>query len=307
MSGISVWKLAKGVVGYHGMFALFHKRPSEGTSSGGVLILQGASISAVGRHLINLGQILTYAAGLDVFTVVWIAKRFTDEHRATLDWLNEISQEGLNFFGLEIELWRIGDSLPAPKLNIVSKPNEWLKFIKTRTITGKDLSPAEQNWFDYWKSFGEFLDGEDSRFMPLKPRMVNWAGWGLGVADVGLSAVVRFSKNKGAEVQIDLSGPEAKERFGILETEKKAIEKELGFTLDWQERPDILGSRIVVTRNKDLNDRSAWPEIHRWMLDKMTAMEGAFRPRVVVFKKPTGLDDSAGDNSKPAGVDVEDR
>ena len=58
----------------------------------------------------HLGQLLTYAAGLEAVTVVWIAERFTDEHRAALDWLNEITAEGFSFFGLEIELWRIGDS-----------------------------------------------------------------------------------------------------------------------------------------------------------------------------------------------------
>src|SRR5262249_26060682 len=49
----------------------------------------------------HLGQLLTYAAGLSAVTVVWIASEFTDEHRATLDWLNEITNEQFTFFGLE--------------------------------------------------------------------------------------------------------------------------------------------------------------------------------------------------------------
>src|SRR5258708_3912238 len=58
----------------------------------------------------HLGQLLTYAAGLQAVTIVWVAQRFTEEHRAALDWLNEHTDEQINFFGLEIELWKIGDS-----------------------------------------------------------------------------------------------------------------------------------------------------------------------------------------------------
>ncbi len=67
----------------------------------------------------HLGQLVTYAAGLDAVTVIWIASRFTEEHRAALDWLNEITHEGFNFFGLEIELWCTGSSLAAPKDRLI--------------------------------------------------------------------------------------------------------------------------------------------------------------------------------------------
>lgn len=75
----------------------------------------------------HLGQLMTYAAGLDAVTVVWVARRFTEEHRAALYWLNKITGDEIGFFGIEIELWRIGNSDPAPKFNIVSKPNDWTK------------------------------------------------------------------------------------------------------------------------------------------------------------------------------------
>ncbi|MGB8414368.1 MAG: hypothetical protein WCE23_16240 [Candidatus Binatus sp.] len=64
----------------------------------------------------HLGQLLTYAAGLNAGTIVWISEHFTNEHRATLDWLNEITDEGFSFFGIEVELWRIGGSPPRAKV-----------------------------------------------------------------------------------------------------------------------------------------------------------------------------------------------
>src|SRR5262245_9217077 len=93
----------------------------------------------------HLGQLLTYAAGLEAVTIVWVAQTFTEEHRATLDWLNEITDDRFNFFGLEVELWRIGVSAPAPKFNIVSKPNDWTKQVSrgVSAISG-ELTPARQ-------------------------------------------------------------------------------------------------------------------------------------------------------------------
>src|SRR5215212_3718080 len=36
----------------------------------------------------HLGQILTYAAGTDPTTIVWVATGFRDEHRQAVAWLN---------------------------------------------------------------------------------------------------------------------------------------------------------------------------------------------------------------------------
>ena len=95
----------------------------------------------------HLGQLLTYAAGLQTVTIIWVAAIFTDEHRAAVDWLNEITDERFRFFGLEIELWRIGDSVAAPKFNVVAKPNEWTRFVgkATRPLRFADLTERNLN------------------------------------------------------------------------------------------------------------------------------------------------------------------
>ena len=75
----------------------------------------------------HLGQLMTYAAGLQAATIIWIASRFTEEHRKYLDWLNEITDKRFKFFGLEIELFQIGNSTYAPRFNVISMPNNWGK------------------------------------------------------------------------------------------------------------------------------------------------------------------------------------
>jgi hypothetical protein len=102
----------------------------------------------------HLGQLLTYASGLEAVTIVRIAARFTEEHRSTLDWLNKITNESFHFFGLEVELWRIGSSAPAPKFNIVSKPNEWSRSV----AKGADQVTTESETIreKYWKAFNRW-------------------------------------------------------------------------------------------------------------------------------------------------------
>ena len=75
----------------------------------------------------HLGQLLTYAAGFDANVIVWIARNFQDEHREALDLLNRRTGEDTEFFGIEVELWRIDDSRPAVNFKLVATPNDWRK------------------------------------------------------------------------------------------------------------------------------------------------------------------------------------
>lgn len=83
----------------------------------------------------HLGQIMTYAAGLNAATIIWIAKEFTEEHHAALDWLNNITDNSFNFVGIEIHLIQIGNSAIAPVFKIVAKPNGWSKAVRNTNST----------------------------------------------------------------------------------------------------------------------------------------------------------------------------
>ena len=76
----------------------------------------------------HLGQLLTYAAGFDANVAIWIAKKFRAEHREALDLLNHRTGEDTQFFGVEVELWKIDNSRPAVHFKLVATPNEWRKW-----------------------------------------------------------------------------------------------------------------------------------------------------------------------------------
>ena len=73
----------------------------------------------------HLGQVLTYAAGLQAVTLVWLAPEFRAAHRVTLDWHNEITSAQFKFFGVVINTWKDTESRYMAKLKVVSKPDNW--------------------------------------------------------------------------------------------------------------------------------------------------------------------------------------
>jgi hypothetical protein len=101
----------------------------------------------------HLGQLLTYAAGSGAATIVWIATRIRDEHRQALDWLNEQTGEDIHFFGVELELVQIGDSLPAPLFNVVVLPNDWQKTVKAATSGASAMSEKSVAYTAFWQRF----------------------------------------------------------------------------------------------------------------------------------------------------------
>jgi hypothetical protein len=88
----------------------------------------------------HLGQVITYAAGLDVSAVVWIVTRIGEEHRAVLDWLNQHSDDDVRFFGVELRVLRIGSSQAAATFRVESRPNDWQKIVRQRQRVGSPIN-----------------------------------------------------------------------------------------------------------------------------------------------------------------------
>ncbi|MFC1959999.1 DUF4268 domain-containing protein [Chloroflexota bacterium] len=243
----------------------------------------------------HLGQLLTYAAGLDAVTIVWIADRFTDEHRAALDWLNEITGEEINFFGLEVELWRIGESDIAPKFNVVSKPNEWIKTVTaSRKAQSGDLTPTQQLQLEYWTRFRALLQDSGSPLKPRKPRPQNWYNIAIGRSDFVISLVAK-TRDKRVDVQLYLEGKHAKIHYALLEQRKDEIDAEFDNSLEWNQLPHKKASHITL-RDYDMNPNTVddWPRQQQWLKETTERFYTYFGPIV------RALDI---DNYQPNGID----
>ena len=230
----------------------------------------------------HLGQLLTYAAGLHTVSIVWIARQFTDEHRATLDWLNEITDTQFRFFGLEVELWRIGTSDPAPKFNIISKPNDWSRSISqaVRNTANQTLSELQKLQLQYWESLKEFGERQSKILRFQSPRAQHWYNFGIGRTDAKLVALVN-SRTSRITVGFESFGDTGKAFFDLLHKDKEEIEQELGFALDWHRLDNKKASAIWYSKDGDIWRTKQWEEeFHKWMIAHLEALDKVLRPRV---------------------------
>jgi len=226
----------------------------------------------------HLGQLITYASGLDASLIIWICKEVTDEHRQAVDWLNEIaSAADVAFFACEIELWQIGDSLPAPKFNIISSPNDWSKTVRS-TGSIETLSTTQQLHLEFWNSFKEFMTEAGSDLSLQTPRSRHWYQIAVGRSKFSIVLTANTQvKRIGCEIYV--RGEKAKVAFSLLKREAEAIEQELG-QLDWQELPEGQDCRIIKYRNGNSKNRHEWPDLHQWLKENAEAFYTIFSPRI---------------------------
>ena len=225
----------------------------------------------------HLGQSLTYAAALGAKTVVWVAPEFTDEHRKTLDWLNDNTYD-LSFFGVQVELWRIDESKPAIRFNVVSRPTGLSRQAVVNSKT--ELTPTTRLQLEWWIAFREALLAAKAlpSVQTAKPRYwfdiaIGRAGFKLSatanVADCIIGVRVYMTKRDGGDAAL----------AQLLES-RQEIEKEVGESLLWNPNPESSDKVILLRRNADIRIKDQWSEHLKWMVDAVVRLRRVFAPRI---------------------------
>lgn len=248
----------------------------------------------------HLGQLLTYAAGLDAVTIIWIASRFTEEHRAALDWLNKTTTTGINFFGLEIELWRIGESPMAPKFNVVSQPNDWTKSVKDQAANAQsgELTEFQRLHLEFWTQFRQYLEDRQSPIRTNRPSKDHWTNVAVGRTHFQLQPWNGMRDNRSG-VNLALTGPDAKPHFHLLQQRYRAeVDQRLAQfgTPEWRLMRDSSGSQIGLIRQATPSRPESWDELNAWMAGALEAMHEVFSPIV----KTLNAVEYASDSEEPS-------
>jgi hypothetical protein len=228
----------------------------------------------------HLGKLITYASGLDAGVVVWIAPEIRDEHRQALDWLNQHTEQKLDFFGVLVEVLRIDDSRPAFSLRPVAFPNQWRKDNVPTTGVGKPSVRGEA----YRTFFQELIDTlrAEHRFTNARVgQPQNWYSFASGVSSVTYGVSFAQGGEVRAEVYIDTEdGEENKAMFDALAKDKEAIESQFGEPLRWERLDHRRASRIAVYRPGTIEEVEKHGEIRRWVVERLLKLKKVFGPRI---------------------------
>ena len=227
----------------------------------------------------HLGKIITYASGHNAEIIIWIVKDTRDEHQKAIEWLNDHTDEDISFFLISIELWKIDDSKPAPKFEIVVSPNEWAKAIKS-TPVNKELTDTKLQQLDFWDKFKSFVKKENLNIKLRTPRPQHWYDISIGSSNCHIALTLNTRENLiGCQLYIDKN----KEFFHHLLNQKDVIEKGIGEAAEWVDAPKA--SMIKITKEvNDLFNESELDDNFSWLLSKVVLFQKVFGPHIKSFK-----------------------
>lgn len=212
----------------------------------------------------HLGKLITYASGLDAEVVVWIVSRAREEHEQAITWLNENTTEGTNFFLIEIEVWQIGDSKPAPRFNVIARPNDWAKIVK-QSGSGNKITELKLQQQAFWEKLREFGE-QNAKYVKSWQKALpqHWYNISIGSSKVKLAATLNSKAN---QVAVEVYIYDSKELYNKVFAHKAEIETKLGLQLDWQELPDRKASRIILTHKGDFNNEQDEAKLIKWLCE----------------------------------------
>ena len=230
----------------------------------------------------HFGQILTYAAGLDASTVIWIAKAFRSEHCAMLDWQNRITDERYRFFGIEMKVWQIEDSARAIQFDVVSSPNDWVRGVSqnTQRAANQDLSETQQLMRKFWTGLREYMNDNGSSVNCPTPTTRSYLRFSIGRTNFFIQAWLTINKRE-IRIWLYLQGDNAEAHYHLLKEQQEEIHNEFGETLEWYELPESESSRICFNKgDTDPLDENDWLQQYEWFTAKLERFDQIFRPRI---------------------------
>ena len=239
----------------------------------------------------HLGQLATYAAGVDAKAAVWVASAFRPEHLAAVEWLNRFADEAAGVFAVEVRALKIGDSLPAAEFRAISLPQAWAQRNRSTDERSGMTSEERDRRVEF---FERLLTGAKER--NLRTSAFTWSvaqskSFPCEVGEQGLSYWVSLRSRQRVSVQLDIRTATLERNAAIISALERDIveifEGELGF------RPELLspdpggrhgrlkGSVLMLGQAPIDGTAEEVQQTLTWCLDKLEAFQKRLEPKLI--------------------------
>ena len=243
----------------------------------------------------HLGKLLTYAVGLQARYIIWVVTEFENEHRNVLEWLNDNTGAGYQFFGVKLELVPIDDSGCMPKFSLIVEPRN---RIHPQINDPSPVNDSADSRLLFWSKFREYIDNsssslESNDWDPNKP---DYLGFNIGQTHIWLAAW-RHSRGTQIAVNLHMRQQYVESHFDKLKEQQYEIEQDFGTgpPLEWNRQPYHLQQLArqnpdqnipqvgVYKRHIDLRYEENWTDYFEWMVNNLEKLYRVFRPRIERF------------------------
>ena len=207
----------------------------------------------------HLGKLITYAAGKKAQIIVWIVEEARNEHQQAIQWLNEHTDEDMGFYLVQIKVLRIGQSRPAVKFELIEKPNEWERKMRSN----KNLTETKALQLRYWDAFVEYLQNQEEfkkyfRIPETKPQ--HWLTLRAGSASFAVGCLVNTQRKViGTELTVW-----NRDFYDYLSAHKQDFEREIGHELIWHGEGKHTLRIYVETPGNIKGTEKGWNEFFSW-------------------------------------------
>lgn len=226
----------------------------------------------------HLGKLITYSAAKEAGIIIWIANEIQIAHREALDWLNKISPQEMTFYGVELEVFQIDNSLPAPYFRIVAGPPPSKRKITIST----EISPRNNRYLDFFNKLRSKILSIQPNFTRAKAYPQSWWSTGIGRSGFSVSSCFTIDDRFRVEIYIDMGEKEYNEMaFTQLKENKAAIEEKIGHELVWDPIPDRRAYRIYIATDGTIDDEEQrLAELIDWAVPLIIKFKEIFSPLV---------------------------
>ena len=207
----------------------------------------------------HLGQILTYLAGVEAQTVVWIARDFSEAHRSAVRWLNDHTVAPFAFFAVRVRVVQIADSPQALLFEVLEHPSAWDRHV--RATVDPPRSELTEFRREFWASYAEQYPDDgvsagwaaSSFWVWIEAARLNLAPY---VERSGIGICVRGERGEPAEAVHERLLPwerNLRDRLGV----------KIGGNTTW-------GTTAYSFYSGDTRNRDNWPAIANWLHTRIT-------------------------------------